>query len=1079
MRSHNTQLFLMVWIFTLYVTAIVLFTKGFLLKRLEIPQKSTCSDFQADGKFDQHGDFSQGCWTQRRFKQAVLLVIDALRFDFAVPDSKSDTAFQNRLPFLSRLLVEKPLHSRLYEFLADPPTTTMQRLKGLTTGSLPTFVDAGSNFASSEIVEDNFISQLTGLGGSITFMGDDTWESLFIGKFKKAFPYPSFNVKDLHTVDNGVIEHLIPEIINNDWHLLIAHFLGVDHCGHRFGPYHSAMSEKLSQMNDVIRSVVETISNETVLFIFGDHGMTSTGDHGGDSADELSAALFVYSPSQLMHPDTVLLNPLQKNYKTLSQVDLVPTLSLLLGTPIPFSNLGSVMTDLFTFEDKSPSSSYSVAVLKSIEALRLNSYQVKRYIDEYSRVSDEFPHQRATDLQSKLDAAERLLSEGNYEQLSHIQNLYIDYLNGVKHMCQRIWAKFDLVLITCGILMMVIAITSSVALVLCLNTTMAVPQISLTLNGHLKLIIKSGIFGLAFGIFAVLLHTPLRSNWATILFFLFALISSLTFLCKFFLLDKSCKFKQVSWESFMATVLMLFYAVAMTSNSYVVREDDVCVFLIHTLLLTVFLLNVKYTRTKRKSTRKWDLGVWLTQPLSRVMFIILIISAAVRLSAHFRVCREEQYPACESSAFAQSLSSLPPAQIVFKNMRYFLSLACVSVLPLGLRFWMSHYGNLNGSSAAVTYAIYGLPLAAVCASFYWALQALPDKTVDSLPVWQQVLLPRIVYSVFAVGIIIVLWKPLTVYVIHRGEKKRNSNSESASLEIHQDEEHEVVKKVFKKMKSNWKKPSNDFSSDSSVPMVYGLATVYSASYLLLVTIFILVLTILLGDGFAPAMLLLSVQMFFLLELYAVISHVKFRDSGSSKVDKFHDIPWSIVALWALMASQYFFATGHQATVPSIRFESAFVGFHGDFPFYLYFVAALMIGLNTYAGPVIFTVSLPLIIFWPYSRGTLSQQDGSNRANDKGEFLLHENEEKFSVICFRLFMMYTIFLAVRFLGTMVSAGIHRRHLMVWKIFAPRFVFEGVSFLLTMTIIFIIYLILLRLDKVLKNWFDQLVIKCHEQ
>ena len=31
----------------------------------------------------------------------------------------------------------------------------------------------------------------------------------------------------------------------------------------------------------------------------GDHGMTRTGDHGGDSANELDAALFIYSPVQI------------------------------------------------------------------------------------------------------------------------------------------------------------------------------------------------------------------------------------------------------------------------------------------------------------------------------------------------------------------------------------------------------------------------------------------------------------------------------------------------------------------------------------------------------------------------------------------------------------------------------------------------------------------------------------------------------------------------------------------------------------------------------------------------------------
>lgn len=36
----------------------------------------------------------------------------------------------------------------------------MQRLKGLTTGTLPTFLELRNNFASSEITEDNFLDQV-------------------------------------------------------------------------------------------------------------------------------------------------------------------------------------------------------------------------------------------------------------------------------------------------------------------------------------------------------------------------------------------------------------------------------------------------------------------------------------------------------------------------------------------------------------------------------------------------------------------------------------------------------------------------------------------------------------------------------------------------------------------------------------------------------------------------------------------------------------------------------------------------------------------------------------------------------
>lgn len=122
---------------------------------------------------------------------------------------------------------------------------------------------------------------------------------------------------------------LLSTVEGDDWDVLIAHFLGVDHCGHRFGPDHPAMAEKLSQMDGVIRfvpthvpkpccnnviaflciihccrnadprSVIKRLKNDTLLVVMGDHGMTDTGDHGGESQKETDAALFLYSSSSL------------------------------------------------------------------------------------------------------------------------------------------------------------------------------------------------------------------------------------------------------------------------------------------------------------------------------------------------------------------------------------------------------------------------------------------------------------------------------------------------------------------------------------------------------------------------------------------------------------------------------------------------------------------------------------------------------------------------------------------------------------------------------------------------------------
>ncbi|XP_026677782.1 serine/threonine-protein kinase greatwall-like [Diaphorina citri] len=145
----------------------------------------------------------------------------------------------------------------------------------------------------------------------IVFMGDDTWSSLYPNRFLRHYDFPSFNTWDLDTVDRGVRKHLIPEVEKSDWDVLIAHFLGVDHCGHRYGPYHLEMKRKLLEINQTISDIMEYVDKDTVLFVIGDHGMTTTGDHGGDSESELNSALFIYSGSpcdimEYVDKDTVL-----------------------------------------------------------------------------------------------------------------------------------------------------------------------------------------------------------------------------------------------------------------------------------------------------------------------------------------------------------------------------------------------------------------------------------------------------------------------------------------------------------------------------------------------------------------------------------------------------------------------------------------------------------------------------------------------------------------------------------------------------------------------------------------------------
>ena len=131
-----------------YVLGIVLFSRGFLLKRYAISDKSNCSDVEdLWGKRSGESRTDQSCRASGKYSKAVLIIIDALRFDFARYEKdilENETLpYQNKLPVIHEVLTQKPQHGRLFKFVADPPTTTMQRLKGLTTGENTRFLNRG------------------------------------------------------------------------------------------------------------------------------------------------------------------------------------------------------------------------------------------------------------------------------------------------------------------------------------------------------------------------------------------------------------------------------------------------------------------------------------------------------------------------------------------------------------------------------------------------------------------------------------------------------------------------------------------------------------------------------------------------------------------------------------------------------------------------------------------------------------------------------------------------------------------------------------------------------------------------
>ena len=138
---------------------------------------------------------------------------------------------------------------------AASPTITMPKVKAMTTGSVPSFLDVILNFAESDTtstlaLQDNWPSQLQRKtdGKHLVMYGDDTWLKLFPGMFARSDGTSSFFVSDFTEVDNNVTRHVPRELENKDWNGMIMHFLGLDHIGHKSGPSRSVRSQNCQKL---------------------------------------------------------------------------------------------------------------------------------------------------------------------------------------------------------------------------------------------------------------------------------------------------------------------------------------------------------------------------------------------------------------------------------------------------------------------------------------------------------------------------------------------------------------------------------------------------------------------------------------------------------------------------------------------------------------------------------------------------------------------------------------------------------------------------------------------------------------
>jgi phosphatidylinositol glycan class O len=188
--------------------------------------------------------------------------------------------------------------------------------------------------------------------------------------------------------------------------------------------------------------------------------------------------------------------------------------------------------------------------------------------------------------------------------------------------------------------------------------------------------------------------------------------------------------------------------------------------------------------------------------------------------------------------------------------------------------------------------------------------------------------------------------------------------------------------------------------------IMGYSNMYGSTYFLfIVNIFAAALVVTKPVG-GIALSIMVYQMLTLLELIDL-----------------HNLKYSILGpvVLGLLGSSYFFSTGHHATLPSIQWEIGFVPAATiTFP-----ITHLAIFLNTFAPSILATLMVPLAVLWKIPPSV------------KPKAVITRITRSLLGIAF--------YQALVTFSTMIWAAYFRRHLMIWKIFSPRYMLGGVSLL----------------------------------
>lgn len=562
-------------------------------------------------------------------------------------------------------------------------------------------------------------------------------------------------------------------------------------------------------------------------------------------------------------------------------------MATILGVPIPFSNLGTIVFDIVP-----DVASSSIAALTNSNKLHTqvlhtwqNMKQALRYFDKFKLAnSEEIPAAQLDDYAKHFaEFTKRFKALQSNEEIQQFCHDVRTFLKRIANDCREIWAQFDANLISQGLIFT--AVTTF--FVFLLTTNLKFNQFELIFTNLNVLIIYLSNFGLMAA--TPIAHMLLGWDWSIVDILRYTCVYGIALLA--FLLIQNWDFIAANWSTqqhFTNLFTRFVFLVAVCtffSNSFIIYEQKILCYLLCGALV-VFLYKIRKEYAWLARLRKLRPEFIFHSSFFKLLALTIVTLALLRSSYNLHLCREEHGNCNEfqndgAGSGGGKLQSIRAGNGIAKaSVTNWMDLMPILILALFAAFsrlFLRKCGNLSGFSPHVLLLRYGPIVAAVACSLHF-FTSLTNYSAHSIRGIYQIridALAWIVYGVFILQVLVVLWRPLMLFILQKPNRTFNVSPFGC-----------VVPQIVMKMKQMYDSGSgagvaaaagaaaggqanDDDGGNDDIPIVYGLATVYSSVLYAICVGFAFVLALLLGPLAANGIFIVLVAAALILVLNAV------------------------------------------------------------------------------------------------------------------------------------------------------------------------------------------------------------------